>query len=390
MAGEITIVGFDDLDESIDCIRDGVVDGVVVQKQYVMGYMALEDLLKLNAGETVPEITDTGVVIASAANVDSYKEETLVVGAAPAESEPAAEEPAAEEAPAAAEDTHLVFVTPLMANPYWDVVEDGWRQAGTDYGIKVDYVGPTSLDLDEMIKYMETAIAQGVDGIGTMALNTEAMAKPIADAKAAGIPVVLIDTDAPDSERDAYAGTSNFAAGQAAGEFMAEQTGGKATIGILTGRLDQANLVQRVDGFKDAISQYPDMQVVDMQPDDSDLQIAIQKTEAMLLAHPEIDAFFGSEGFGAPALCKVVKEAGMAGEITIVGFDDLDESIDCIRDGVVDGVVVQKQYVMGYMALEDLLKLNSGHTIPEILDTGVVIASSDNVETYKEETLTVQ
>ena len=215
------------------------------------------------------------------------------------------------------------------------------------------------------------------------------MAKPIADAKAAGIPVVLIDTDAPNSERDAYAGTSNFAAGQAAGEFMAKRMDGKATIGILTGRLDQPNLVQRVDGFKDAISQYPDMKVVDMQPDDSDLQIAIQKTEAMLLANPDIDAFFGSEGFGAPALCKVVKEAGMSGDIAIVGFDDLDESIDCIREGVVDGVIVQKQYVMGYMALQDLLKLKAGEEVPAITDTGVVVASKDNVDTYKEETLKV-
>jgi ribose transport system substrate-binding protein len=110
----------------------------------------------------------------------------------------------------------------------------------------------------------------------------------------------------------------------------------------------------------------------------------------MLLANPDIDAFFGSEGFGAPALCKVVKEAGRAGEIHIVGFDDLPESIDCIKDGTVDGVIVQKQYVMGYKALEDLLRLNQGETVPAVTDTGVVAVTQANVETYKDETLIVK
>jgi len=284
---------------------------------------------------------------------------------------------------------HFVFVTPLMANPYWDVVEQGWKDAAAKLGANVDYIGPTALSLDDMIKYMETAIAQKVDGIATMALNAEAMKKPIADAKAAGIPVVLVDTDSTNSQRDAYAGTSNYAAGQTAGQYMAKITGGKATIAILTGRLDQPNLVARVDGFKNAISKFPGMKVVDMQPDDSDLQKGIQAAEAMLLANPGIDAMFGSEGFGAPALGKVVKEAGKAGKIRVVGFDDLPESVDYIRAGVVDGVVVQKQYVMGYRAVEYLLKLARKQKVPSVTDTGVIMLTKANADSYKSDTTKV-
>jgi ABC-type sugar transport system substrate-binding protein len=289
----------------------------------------------------------------------------------------------------AAPKPHFVFVTPLMANPYWDVVEKGWNDAAAKLNVEVDYIGPTALSLDDMIKYMETAIAQKVDGIATMALNAEAMKKPIEDAKAAGIPVVLVDTDSPESQRDAYAGTSNYAAGQTAGQFMAKITGGKATIAILTGRLDQPNLVARVDGFKNAIAKYPGMKVVDMQPDDSDLQKGIQAAEAMLLANPGVDAMFGSEGFGAPALGKVVKEAGKAGQIRIVGFDDLPESVDYIKAGVVDGVVVQKQYVMGYKAVQYLLRLINNEKVPSVTDTGVIMLTRSNVANYKGETMNV-
>jgi ribose transport system substrate-binding protein len=304
--------------------------------------------------------------------------------AAPATAAPAAATPAA-----GGKQPHFVFVTPLMANPYWDVVEQGWKDGAAKFNAQVDYIGPTALSLDEMIKYMETAIAQKVDGIATMALNADAMKKPIADAKAAGIPVVLVDTDAPDSQRDAYAGTSNEAAGEAAGDFMTKVTGGKATIAILTGRLDQPNLVARVDGFNKVIAKSPNMKVVDMQPDDSDLQKGIQAAEAMLLAHPDITAMFGSEGFGAPALCTVVKEAGKSGQIHIVGFDDLTQSVDCIKAGTVDGVVVQKQYVMGYRAVEYLTKLINKQTVASVTDTGVIMLTKDNVATYKDETLNV-
>ena len=282
---------------------------------------------------------------------------------------------------AAPKQPHFVFVTPLMANPYWDVVENGWNAGGVKFGAQVDYIGPTALSLDDMIKYMETSIAQKVDGIATMALNAEALKKPIADARAAGIPVVLVDTDSPDSQRNAYAGTSNYAAGQSAGEYMAKITGGKATIAILTGRLDQPNLVARVDGFKAAIAKFPGMKVVDMQPDDSDLQKGIQAAEAMLLGNPGINAMFGSEGFGAPALGKVVKEAGKAGAIKVVGFDDLPESVD--------GVVVQKQYVMGYRAVEYLTKLLKKQPVPSVTDTGVIMLTKDNAASYKNDTMKV-
>lgn len=284
---------------------------------------------------------------------------------------------------------HFVFVTPLMANPYWDVVEKGWKDAGAKFNAQVDYVGPTQLNVNQMVNYVESAIAEKVDGIATMALNAAAMEKPIADAKAAGIPVVLVDTDDPHSQRDAYAGTSNFNAGEMAGEYLAKLMGGNATIGILTGRLDQANLVDRVNGFKKAVSKYPNMKVVDMQPDDSNLQKGITAAEAMLLANPGINAMFGSEGFGAPALGTVVKEASKVGQIKIVGFDDLPETIAYIKDGIVSGTIVQKQYVMGYLAVEYLLRLMKHQSVPKITDTGTVVLTKANLATIKSVTTKV-
>jgi len=218
-----------------------------------------------------------------------------------------------------------------------------------------------------------------------MALNAEAFNLVIAKAKKVGIPFVLIDTDAPKSGRDAYIGTSNVTGGRFLGNLLVKLTGGEAKIGLMTGALDAPNMIERMDGFKKVIAEYPQIVIVDLQADNSDLMQCIDKGHSMLLAHPEITSLVGTEGYGVPGLGKVVKEAGKVGEITVFGFDDLTETINFIREGVAQGTVVQRQYLMGYLAAKYLYKLAQGEKVPEITDTGVVVVTKDNADTYKKE-----
>ncbi|MDR1612432.1 MAG: sugar-binding protein [Planctomycetota bacterium] len=288
-------------------------------------------------------------------------------------------------AAAASAGQRVTFVPPLVANPYWDVVERGARLAAKEYNVELDYVGPTQLDINEMMKYLEAAIAQRVDGIATMALNEAALAPIINQAVGAGIPVILVDTDAPKSRRTAYAGTDNVTAGKVLGENLARIKNGKAKIGMMTGALDQPSLNQRMEGFRQAIASYPDMVEVALEGDNSDLQICIQKGEAMLRAYPEIDALAGFEGFGVPGLSRVVKEAGKVGQITVVGFDDLADTFAFIRDGTAIGTTVQRQFMMGYLGVELAVKAANGEKLNSIYDTGVLFIDKSNIDTFDPE-----
>jgi ribose transport system substrate-binding protein len=283
---------------------------------------------------------------------------------------------------AAAAPLRITFVAPLVANPYWDVVEDGAKTAAKEFGVEMDYVGSPSLDMNQWMSYLEMGISNKSDGIVTMALNESAI-KPVVDqAAAAGIPVVLVDTDAPGTKRSAYAGTDNEAAGRTLAENLAKITGGKAVIGIMTGALDQPNLNLRLKGFNDGISKYPDMKVVVTEADNSDLALCISKAEAMLKAHPDITALAGMEGFGVPGLSRVVKESGMVGKITVVGFDDLADTLQFIKDGVASGTVVQRQYMMGYLGVKMIVDIKAGKTVDPVNDTGVVFLDKDSVGSY--------
>jgi len=278
----------------------------------------------------------------------------------------------------------IAFVSPFIGHPYWVTVTEGVADASKEFNIDFTETGPIGeVNIDTQISAIETAIASKVDGILTMALNPEAFTPVINRAEAAGIPVVLIDTDAPKSNRHAYAGTSNFEAGYSAGKALVEATGGSGKVGIITGAIDAANLNQRIDGFKKAIGEDSSLEVIDIQDSNSDILIQTEKAQSMLQANPDLTAFFGTDATSAIAAAKIVDEKGLADKISIVGFDDMAETLDYIRKGIIDATTVQRIYMMGYMGIEILKEINDGNLPAEqINDTGVVIVTSENVDSY--------
>lgn len=277
----------------------------------------------------------------------------------------------------------FAFVSPYIGHPYWVVVTDGVQDAADEFKVDVTETGPIGeVNIDTQISAIETAIASKVDGILTMALNPEAFTPVINRAEEAGIPVVLIDTDAAQSMRHAYAGTSNFDAGVSAGEALVEATGGVGKVGIITGAIDADNLNQRIDGFRQAIAG-TSLEIVDIQDSNSNLLIQTEKAQSMLQANPDISAFFGTDATAAIAAAKIVDEKGRAGEIAIVGFDDMAETLDYIREGVINATTVQRNYMMGYMGIEILKDIAGGNPPAEqVIDTGVVIVTAGNVDSY--------
>ncbi len=106
-------------------------------------------------------------------------------------------------------DLTFYFASPLVANPFWDEVQSGWEDACAYYGVNCEFIGPTVVDINEQLKYFEAAMAQGVDGIVTDPLNPAQFQTIFQQATEMGIPVVAMDSDAPESARIAYYGSEN-------------------------------------------------------------------------------------------------------------------------------------------------------------------------------------
>ncbi len=264
---------------------------------------------------------------------------------------------------------------------YWEGCRRGMEKAAKEEGIKGYFTGPPTTDIAKQIDIIENLVVQGVKGIGISPNDPTAVKDVIARAMKQGIPVVTFDSDSPESKRMAYIGTDNKAAGKVAGETLAKFMEGKGEFAILTGGLGAHNLNLRIEGFREAIKNYPEMKEIALEPDDDDSEIATQKAENLLISHPNLKGFFGVSAPGAPGAARAVKDANKVGKVIVVGFDDTPECRAYIQEGVIQATVAQRPFDMGYRAIKVLVEANKGNKPKtKIIDTGVLVITKDNLK----------
>ena len=280
-------------------------------------------------------------------------------------------------------------------HPYWDVVRLGMEDAAHKLGVDAEFYVPPTEDIPKQVEILEIWIAKGFDGISFAPSDPNSVILVIEKATDAGIYCISQDTDAPKSARLCYIGTSNYAAGKIAGEKMAEILNGKGEVAICTGSVTAMNSLERMQGFRDAVADYPDIKIVEpVLVDNENTAKAVELAGTALVNNPDLDAFFGVYAFNGPSAAKAVKAAGKAGEVHIVAFDTTDEHLFMIKDGLIDAAIGQRQYFMGYLSvvvLRDMVEAGKEATMmlmPKteggdvIIDTGVDIVTKDNLADY--------
>jgi ribose transport system substrate-binding protein len=285
-----------------------------------------------------------------------------------------------------------VVVIGKSVHPYWSNVERGTMDAGEDLGVNAVFWVPTKEDVAAQISTMETYIAEGVDGIAIAPSDPVALAPYIKKAMDAGIPTITLDTDAPDSERLCYVGTSNLAAGVEAGNAMASLLPEGGDVAIGTGSLTALNSLERIEGFKQGIEGKNITIIEPINNDGEDSTKALELANSTLVANPDLAGAFGVYAYNGPAWAKAVKEQGLVGKVKIVAFDATDEHIAYLKEGVIQVLVAQREYFQGYKSVELLtLMAQKGieegmaeYGVPEskIVDTGVNVVTLDKLADY--------
>ncbi len=285
----------------------------------------------------------------------------------------------------AAENLTFVMV-PKGVHPYYEPCFEGFKAAAEKYGITAEYEAPKEFDIALQVKVIEDLISRGVDGIAISALDDKPLVPAIKQAMEAGIMVLTFDAPAPSSEQLSYIGTNNKNAGYTGGKKMAELLGNTGKIAVLQGGLGAPNLNLRREGLAEALKEVaPEIEIVTVEDTQGKFDLTVNKTEAILETYPDVTGIFGISAYGAPGAAAVIKEQDKAGNIAIGGFDDLKDTLEGIRDGSINFCLVQKTFTMGWLSVEKLLAATKGETIEEEIDTGIIIVTKDNVDSYMEE-----
>jgi len=267
----------------------------------------------------------------------------------------------------------FVFI-PKVIHPWYDVVAAGSKFAADELsksGIKVNVIWdqPPQADVADQNQRIEANIGRKPDGLAVACLDQATNVQLLGEAVKAGVNVVTFNSFC--DEKFPFIGPkSSFQDGFDLGDYLAKKLDGKGKIGILAGSLTASDHVQRIQGFKKALENHPDMKIVFEQPDNDILEQAVTLTENALQAHPDMAAIFGADASNPIGAARAVKNAGMAGKITIVGMDDLPEAVEAVCDGTISALKAQRQWDMGYWAVKYLVAMNENHTFPMFHDTG--------------------
>ena len=250
----------------------------------------------------------------------------------------------------AQEKPALAFVV-NAASDFWKLAEAGVKAAQAElpgYELQFRYPAQGTAALQNAL--MDDLVAAGTDAI----MISSADPKNSIDAFnriAAQVPLFTTDSDAPASNRIAYLGSSNTAAGEQAGEIAvkAMPDGGKC-MGFV-GFLGADNAVERIAGFRKAI-EGSGIELVDVRGDDVDFARARTNVDDVLAANPEINCMVGFYSYNPPKIYEALQAAGKLGEVTVVAFDEDPITLGAVREGSFAGTVVQDPYQWGYQGMK--------------------------------------
>ena len=279
----------------------------------------------------------------------------------------------------------FTFICPLVGLEYWDMCADGIRAADEEFGTSTQIVGTSdaSMIVSAMATNMETAIASHPDGIMAYC-GLDIMPPLIKTSMEAGVPVLALDSDAPDSERIAYVGTNPYNAGYASGEALLDASEGKPMkVAVIMSSIAAEKEMLEIEAFKDAVAD-ADVEIIATEESNADLVTGVTKMEALVQTYPEMTAVLGTSAYDVQAAAKVKEEMGLD-DLVLIGYDDQEETLNYIRKGVINGIIVQDPYMMGYLGVKTMKEyLDNDHKLENTeIDTGTITVTAENVDNYR-------
>ncbi len=269
---------------------------------------------------------------------------------------------------------------------FWKSVHAGAVKASRELDVDVVWKGPLKEDdLKAQIDVVDSFVAQGVNGIVLAPLNDFALRTPVKSAVAAKIPVVVFDSDLQGDDHTSFVATDNQAAGKIAGDAMAKLLGDKGTVIVLRYQEGSASTANREKGFLDAIKARPQIQILsDNQYGGATTETAFSKSESLLLANKAQTGAVGgiftpneSTTFG---MLQALKKSNVTKKVKLIGFDASDKLVAALKDGEIDGLVVQNPLQMGYLAVKTMVDHLRGKPVEKRIDTGARLVTKENLD----------
>ncbi len=237
---------------------------------------------------------------------------------------------------------------------------------------------PREIDIDQQVALLENQVSRQVSALIVAPAGVAQVVPVLERARSAGIPVILVDTDAEWQGKLSFVGTDNRLGGRLAGEYLVKKLNGNGRVALLTGIPGVEAHENRAAGFREALAG-SNVKIAAEQPANSERALALGVTENILTSQPHLDAVFATSDQMALGALEAVSARGRAGKVQIVAFDAGDEVLKLIQSGRIGAAVAQRPFEMGKRSVEAAARVLKGEKIEPRIDTGTALVTSANV-----------
>ncbi|QKC80672.1 sugar-binding protein [Mesorhizobium sp. NZP2077] len=271
------------------------------------------------------------------------------------------------------------------ASDFWKAAEAGVKKAQTElpgYTLELKYPEQSSVAIQQRL--MDDLVTAGVKGIMVSAVDPKTSTDGL-NKIASETALFTTDSDAPQTKRVAYIGSSNVDAGKQAAEIAkkAMPNGGKC-LGFV-GLLGADNAKERIQGMKDGLAGTK-IELVDVRGDDIDQARAKKNVEDALVASPDVTCMVGFYSYNTPRIYEALRDAGKLGAITVVGFDDDPITLGGVKEGTIAATVVQQPFEWAYQGMKLMAAYlkgdKSGIPAGNLIIIPTKIIGKDDVDAY--------
>ena len=289
-----------------------------------------------------------------------------------------------------------IFISTNIKIPYWQTASAGFSHAAQQLEVGYSFIGPDTYDAKAERDALYNAAQKKPTGILISVADPSVLSDTIDRTVSAGIPVITVDSDAPESKRLFFIGTNNYQAGVSGGRRLAQELKGKGNVVVFT-MPTQSNLNERLRGYHDALETLAGIKMVHVIDIKGDPRIAFDSTTQFLANDKKehIDGFACLEAQSGNEVATVLDNNGIKGK-TIIAMDADPQTLEWIKKGVIAATISQKPYTMAFIGLKMLDDIHHEHLqtydadwahdsfapVPAFVDTGSAVVDKSNVDAF--------
>jgi ribose transport system substrate-binding protein len=275
----------------------------------------------------------------------------------------------------------ITIVTKALDSEFWQLLKQGAEdEANKHIDASVTVLAPQrEINIDQQVNILEAQILKRVSALVVAPCGVAEIIPALDKAYKKNIPVLTVDTDVDWPHRLSYVGTNNRMGGKLAGEYLVKVMNGAGKIAIIRGIPGVQTHEDRVGGFLDVLKATPGIEIVALQPANSERGLALTVMENLLTSHPNLTGVFITSDQMTLGAMEAIDAYRDVENFVTVGFDAGEEIISALKEGKLTAAVAQNPYNMGKQSFLAALKAAKGEIINNRIDTGTLLIDKSNV-----------